>query len=308
MRYRLSRLYKQNGAGGFSRNPNNEKYYVDTCARDASTKPDWIKIIRELKRVHPRDIDIQKSQLLDAERAQPHGDRVVVKIGDASSGIKNEFRMSKSLGKIKGFVKFVCHFTCADDFRDFFQGTRTGVCNNKSHQASEQQMHVAIMPFFPLGSVAGFSWTKDNLAALHSMLMMACVAYANAFLIKGFVHNDFHAANILLKPTKQKEMYDGIPTHGMRPWICDYENSYIATITGDARRPFADFKYDLQKLFFLLPTLSPRVARTGVVKVAALVETQLPDAAALTSYFARDGPLHQAILLNIDVVDGSRKY
>ncbi len=304
MRYRLRRLYKQNGAGGFSRNPNSEKYYIDTCARDASTKPDWIKIIRELKRVHPRDIDIQKSQLLDAERRmQPSKkDRVVIKIGDAASGIENEFKMSKALGTIKGFVKFVCHFTCKDDFRDFFQGTRTGICNN----LEQKDMQVAIMPYFPLGSVAGFPWTHDNLEALHSMLMMACVAYADAFIKKGFVHNDFHAANILLKSTKQKEMYDGIPTHGMRPWICDYENSYVVATTDAMRcRAFADFKYDLQKLFFLLPTLSRRVARSGVAKVAALVESRLQEQDDLKSFFARDGPLYEAICLNIINVESN---
>jgi len=129
-----------------------------------------------------------------------------------------------------------------------------------------------LMPFFPLGSIASYQWSTEDTRPLKSCLQMACLALMDAFLNKQVVHGDFHAANILLKKTKLKALdYDAVsvPTYGLRPWIGDFEKSYVHDGSASA---FEDFKYDLQKLFFLLPTFLPRISKQKVLRISSYIE------------------------------------
>jgi hypothetical protein len=138
-------------------------------------------------------------------------------------------------------------------------------------------MKVIVMPYFPLGSVASFAWTAENVHVLQSCLYVACLCYIDAYSEHGFVHHDFHAANIMLKATKQKELkFSGdinARLHGVRPWIGDFEKSQVTK-----RTPLDEqyFKYDLQKLFFFLPTLVPQVHPGSVGDISSYIQNA-PD-------------------------------
>ena len=246
-------LLKQ--TGGLSRSPNSSKYYIQTCS------PEWIKIEMEIKRVqNTRDIDIQKSQILKGTMTDK---AVMIKIGD-SDDLTNEYTASQIVKGLKGFIKFYCFFTCNDDFREFFKGKRLTICKGLG-----SSMKVIVMPYFPMGSIASYTWTPENINVLHSCLYIACLCYIDAFKMKRFIHNDFHAANILLKHTKQHtlDFHDGITVSlmGLRPWIGDFEKSVIGSgIPID----YEYFKYDIGKLFMLLPTLIPNIDRSTIYNMA----------------------------------------
>jgi hypothetical protein len=275
-KFHVKKLVKQNA--GFTRNPNSAKYFVSTCKENVASQKDWIKVVKELKTAAPRDIDIQKSQLLESRIDQS---MAIIKIGD-NQEIENEYIISKQFSQIKGFVKFVCYFTCEDDFREFFEGTRKQVCKN----ANGSSMRVIIMPYFPLGSIATYVWTRENIHVLKSCLAIACCSLIHAYVNKQLIHADFHAANILMKATTLSTVtFDDITikTHGIRTWICDFEKSYKYNAS-NAGTAFADFIYDLQKLFFLLPTFLPYIDKISILQIPPIITSHLQtpqDALAL---------------------------
>lgn len=254
----MKRLLKQ--SGGLSRNENSAKYFIKTCS------PEWVKIKEEIKKVRDaRDIDIQKSQILlgsmDADNA------VIIKIGD-SLDMDNEYAAAEKVKRFKGFIKFYCFFACDDDFREFFKGKRNTICKGPG-----TTMKVIFMPHFPLGSIASYTWTPDNADTLHSCLYTACLCYIDAYKEKGFIHNDFHAANILLKETRQRIIsFSGgitVMLGGVRPWIGDYEKS---TITKQTPMDYEHFKYDIGKLFILLPNFIQNADRSMIFNMATFFQ------------------------------------
>ena len=84
----------------------------------------------------------------------------------------------------------------------------------------------------------------------------------------------FHAANILLKTTKQQHLSFSseitVPLHGLRPWIGDFEKSIIGTRT---RRDYEDFRYDISKLFFLLPSFVAQIDRCSIMNIPTFFQT-----------------------------------
>lgn len=254
MKIKITKFHKI--IGGLSRNLNS-KYFVSSFENT-----DLIRVIKELKKVPPRDIDFQKSQLLEG-KIKDKG--VIIKIGD-NNDIDNEYNISKSLGRTKGYVKFLHYFSCKDNFRDFFEGRKDKICDG------EGLMKVIIMPHFQLGSMATYKLDVDS---LRSSLYLACLFYIDAFQEKGFIHNDFHAGNILLKTTKQTKIDFGegyiVQTNHIRPWICDFEKSVIGIDINNAKL-YGDFKYDLQKLFFLLPTFIDNIEKSGCIKISSFIE------------------------------------
>lgn len=257
---RLSKL-----VGGLSRNPNSVKYYVNTCS------PQWIRVVAEVKKVRDEsDIDIQKSQILQGTMGH---EAVVIKIGD-SLDMDREYATAQHVKTFKGFVKFFCFLTCDDDFREFFKGKRQTICKGPGNR-----MKVIIMPFFQLGSIAGFPWTSGNVSILRSCLYVACLCYIDAFKTNRFIHNDFHAANILLKQTKESKLSfsGGITTtlKSVRPWIVDFEKSSIGSTTSSTSKEYEDFRYDIAKLFYMLPTLVPQVDRSRILNVVTFFQNAL---------------------------------
>ena len=246
--------------GGILRNYNSAKFFIKTCS------PQWVRVYNEIKKVHnERELDIQKSQLLLGAYKDVD---VVIKIGDTPD-IENEYTISQHIYKYKGFVKFMCHFTCDDDFREFFNGKRTNICKGPGNS-----MKVIIMPYFDLGSIAGFAWINTNVHILRSCLYIACMCYIDAYNACGFIHNDFHSANILLKRTKQKTLKFthcdiNVDLYGIRPWIMDFEKSIIMP---HSSKGYQDFKFDIAKIFFTLPSLNKNISNASVLNIVTFIQ------------------------------------
>ena len=176
------------------------KYFLSHCAGRITSKTPttegWLKVIESIK-LNVTDYD--KSRVL-LGYLESYGS-VIIKIGD-SEDILNEYN-------IKGFVKYICFFECADDFRNIPSGTRDYICKGVGNS-----MKVIIMPYFPLGSLAQYKWAQDNIHIFKSCIKQSILSYLIAFYKERIIHNDFHAGNILLKPTKKAYIDYDIPEIG----------------------------------------------------------------------------------------------
>jgi serine/threonine protein kinase len=230
------------------------KYYLSYCqdkitAKNPTTK-DWIHVVKTLK-LPLQEYD--KSRILLA-KLEEHKD-IVVKLGDDES-IRKEYEYAKKLYRFKGFVKFICYFECNDNFLHYPSNERNHLCNGEG-----TQMKIIVMPYFEMGGIGVYPWTKTNISLLRSCIKHAILSILSVF-VNGYLHGDFHPGNVLLKKTKQSSIdydFDGIgvvpniETNGVRTWIMDFENTReVKKKQTENKRDTMDFYYDLQKFFMLL--------------------------------------------------------
>jgi hypothetical protein len=248
----------------FARNPNSTKFLLSHCegtiTETTLTIASWLHILKLLK-LDTSDHDKPRVLLGTLEK---YGE-VVVKIGNTYD-ITND--IEKALFRLKGFVKYICYLECNDDFRTIPSSHRNTLCKGPG-----SSVKVLVMPYFPLGSLASFSWNKDKLPILHSCIKHTALSFITAFQNEKFIHNDLHAGNVLLKTTKQTsvsyEIKDvgiiaDVPIYGIRPWIMDFEKSQFVEPNSlyDTILMFNNFYYDLTKLFMFLKETIPIDFRT----------------------------------------------
>lgn len=259
-----------------TRHPSIHKYYLSSCQAKITnrtpTTEAWLKIIDALKM--DNSSDHEKSRVLLGV-LDTHGE-IVVKIGD-SDDIRSEYEFSQKLQHIKGFVKYICYFQCADNFRKL--SAQTSLCHGPGNE-----MKVILMPWFPLGSVSEFKWQDHDPELLRSCLKHAVLSMLTACYKLSFLHGDFHTGNVLIKKTKQKTLsydipqigtFSNIETHGIRPWIMDFENSKVM----DSSSPYHlmmsinDFYFDLNKFFMLLLSKNKYIDPISIIPIRGYIDS-----------------------------------
>lgn len=269
--FTLKQLAKTDGS--LTRSPNMHKYYISCSGRITNSTPStesWLRILRLIK-VDISDID--KSRIL-LGYLDKYGE-IVVKIGDASS-MQYEYDNSVRLYSLKGFVKYICFFTCEDDFRSIPSNNRTSICKGPG-----KSMGVILMPYFELGSLAKYTWNKANKEQFCSCLKNALLSIITLFRKFNMIHGDFHPGNVLLKRTKQTEITYNIPetgdysikTYGIRTWVMDFENMKHADYSDgfSTMKTFNDFYYDIQKFFMLLYNTIKTIDQRTVSSIVAYI-------------------------------------
>ncbi len=257
-----------------TRHPDIHKFYLKSCqskitSKTPTTEP-WLKVLKLLK-LETSDYD--KSRVL-LGALNTHGE-VVIKIGDTSD-LQHEYSMSSKLQALKGFVKYICYFECNDTFRTIPSKGRDTLCDGPG-----SQMKVIVMPYFPLGNIQSYPWNTHTIPQLHSTLKHALLSMVNAFHTLHILHGDFHSGNVLLKKTKQKEISYTIPnlgtfanieTHGIRPWIMDFENAKVVSMDTPYSRMMAmnEFYFDLTKFFQTLYTPKHKIDPRSIAPITIL--------------------------------------
>jgi hypothetical protein len=237
------------------------KYYISCSDKITPTTPtteDWLRIMDRL--CLPDD----KSHILLGS-LEKYGE-IIVKVGDSDDIIKEDY-YSNLLKNTTGFIKYICAFECAHDFRRL-KGNEESICKGPG-----SSMKFVLIPYFPMGSIASYKWTNDNIHILRTSLKHAFLSIMAAFRTHGFIHGDLHTGNILLKKTRKSsitysipgmEEFD-IPTNGVRTLIMDFENSSIAKNDTPYKRmvTFNNYYHDIIKLLtFLLMFNKTLDART----------------------------------------------
>ena len=214
-------------------------------AINSGSAVDWIKIEKALKQIGV----IDKSRVLQG-KLREHSD-IVIKIGDGL--VQHELDIGKVIGKQRGYIRFLGHFHCNDDYLEHNGKKMTPLCKSKGNT-----MKVIIMPHYPLGSVGDYPWTHDTLPALRSLLKQAILFYMAAYEATGFIHKDLHDKNILISDTAlhrvRKTFKDGttivVPTHGKTAVLMDFE---ISRFSQSRPMDTYDFYHDIQRMLTLLP-------------------------------------------------------
>ena len=164
------------------------KYYVKCDAVDTANR---IEIVKLLQRQKDED-----SRVLLAYLEQNHSKvNIVVKMGRENTTIRKEYSISEHLHKTKcaGFIKFICIFECYDD------NSSDKICQGTPEQNTKKD--VLIMKYFNEGSVKNHSWSNTNFHILRSILIQVIYSLVVAYHKTGFIHNDLHLDNILIKRT-----------------------------------------------------------------------------------------------------------
>ena len=210
---------------------NDDKYYIDCSKIDASSiEP--IEIIKNKKFTSRNRFDtIILHAITQNELIKKNFRHIVVKIGRTKSGreymAEKEFAIGKRLYGMKGFVKFLCIFSCNDDTSN--KGTQEEVQICASNNSNDV---VLVMPYIKEGAMHDYEWSIDKIPFMKSLIVHTTLSLTEAFIKIGFIHGDLHWGNILFKKTNTTEiMYEigekrfPVLTNGYKVVIMDFEKS-----------------------------------------------------------------------------------
>ena len=150
------------------------------------------------------------------------GRNVVVKYGTPGL-MSHEYSVSESLFKFKvpNMMKYFCSFQCLDDINTVV--TKGTLCNGGN------QMGYIVMPYYTMGDMNHHVWNRDNFGVLKNVLTQICFALLYASETCGFVHNDLHMYNVLLRQTRKTQLSYGdvqLPIDSLYAIIMDFERSH----------------------------------------------------------------------------------
>jgi hypothetical protein len=214
------------------------KYHIN--CQELEKSPSSIPIILEKVIKNNNDVTILESIITDKTitSKQKH---IVVKIGNISKTIEKEFYIGKILENknISGFIRYMCLFVCYDNsYHNINENKVHQLCSAKKEE--ENKKAILVMPFIQEGSIKNFNWFNgDKFDILKSILQQVILSLFISYKSCGFLHNDLHLDNILLKKTK-KQSIDyildekgttntniSIKTHGYKALIMDFDSSMI---------------------------------------------------------------------------------
>ena len=197
------------------------KYYIKCDAIDTANRIEIVKLLQK-----QRDED---SRVLLAYLDKNHSKvNIVVKMGRENSTIKNEYSISERLHKTNcsGFIKFICIFECYDN------NSSDKICQGTPEKNTKKE--VLIMKYYNEGSVKRHAWTNSNFHILRSILIQTIYSLVVAYQNTGFIHNDAHLDNILIKrTTRTHNNYQidrriiEIETNNYTCIIMDFENCFF---------------------------------------------------------------------------------
>jgi hypothetical protein len=202
----------------------NEKYYITKC--DDNIKKDlntlqWLEIIDILK--YNRDIYILNG-ILEKRK------NIVIKIGNKDS-IKKEYEIGDKLKNIKGYIKYICLFSCNNNSIKKIDINKS-LCSSYGNETK-----ILLMPYYSLGNLGSYNWDATNFIVLKSLLKQLFLSFIIGYEKFGFLHNDTHYGNFLIKKTKHTnlvyELYNkkyNIITKDFEIIIMDFENSLFSDI------------------------------------------------------------------------------
>jgi serine/threonine protein kinase len=206
------------------------KYHINCNILEKT--PSMIPILLDKVIKNKDDITVLESIINDKNitSKQKH---IVIKIGKINMRVEHEFMIGKFLEKhnIPGFVKYMCLFKCYDDIYqkiDMNNIKSLSLCD--ARKEDENMKAILVMPFISEGSIRTFKWNHDKYNVLKSIIQQTILSTFMAYQKYGFIHNDLHLDNILLKKTKKETIdYENrkIKTYGYKIVIMDFESSLI---------------------------------------------------------------------------------
>jgi serine/threonine protein kinase len=206
---------------GSSISSETSKYYIKCDAIDTANR---IKIVKLLQKQRDED-----SRVLLAYLEKNDGKmNIVVKMARENTTIRKEYFISEHLHKTNcsGFIKFICIFECYDN------NSSDKICQGTPEKNTKKE--VLIMKYFNEGSVKSHAWSNSNFHILRSILIQTVYSLVVAYHNTGFIHNDSHLDNILIKRTRRTHNHYKFDRHNIEietnNYTCiimDFENCFF---------------------------------------------------------------------------------
>jgi len=215
----VSRLYPSKNT---IRNNSSIKYSVN-CQSKIDTSNDTKDLLDIFSQIDATSSDYKLFKgLLEKKES------IVIKIG--SSKLKTEYEFGTMLKKlyIPTFIHFFCLFHCKDDFKSI--NTNTQILCKKY---GKDTIHILVMPNIELGTIdnSEYKWNRDNFDVLKNVLKHITASLLYAHKETGFIHNDLHLGNIMLKKSRQSKIsygeFSSLDCMGIIPIIMDFDRSII---------------------------------------------------------------------------------
>lgn len=228
----MDKIYLESIKGKQSKTPT-EKYKVITCQETVTKNYDttqWISLQDIIKKT--KDLKIFKGLLLSKYT-------IIIKIGKSET-IEREYNISHLLSNIPNFITYLCFFTCANNINTIV--TNSSICAKEG-----DILKILVMKEYPLGDIKYYNWNKENFHILKSLIKQILVSLFIAYQLYGFIHNDVHFGNFLIKNDSAKNKIINYPTlnisietFGYMAIIMDFENSLF-----DESKTNYDFLYKM---------------------------------------------------------------
>jgi hypothetical protein len=187
---------------------------------------DWLELTRVIQSTRFDEMIILEGVLKESAN-------VVIKIGRTDI-LAKEYDIGKQLQDFPNFIRYYCNFNCLDtkdNLESLVQGRLKSVCTD----GGKINIGVLVMPYYILGDIGNYVWRKKELGLLKNVLKQICFGLMYAYEKIGFLHNDEHLGNILLRITNKKSIQYGdleLQLEDLYAVITDFEKSTIGT-TGD---------------------------------------------------------------------------
>ena len=172
-------------------NNTSQKFKVINCQDNVDNNKDtsnWIKLTDIIKNTDI--IKVFKSELLNNQK-------VIIKIGIKNSIIR-EYNTGKILLSIPGFINYLCYFKCNNDLK--YVNINTSICSKNN----TNNLQIILMKEY-ISDIKSYKWNNNNFNILKSLIKQIFLSLYIAYKQYGFIHNDCHYGNFLLK--KQKKEY-----------------------------------------------------------------------------------------------------
>jgi hypothetical protein len=184
-----------------------KKYYLDFCNANV------------LNNKNTRNWLIIKNILLNSKVVEgimfKTNTKVVVKIGEKIN-IDKEYDINFQLKHLKGFVRYLtklnfssveylCKFSCKDNLDKYISKEDPDINSGMCEPNGKNQTNAIIMPYYELKSILNYSWNKENFILFKKLIKDTIKILLDANAEIGFLHNDVHLENIMLK-NKQDEI------------------------------------------------------------------------------------------------------
>jgi serine/threonine protein kinase len=180
------------------------KYYIDCNKYSENTDEIQIEGILQEK----NDISVLRA-VVTARNARKDDTihrkyrYIVVKIDRADKTNRKEYTIGERLFQmhIPGFIRYICIFPCYDTTPHDVSGR---IC--QAEPIEKNRKDVLVMPHLSEGSIDTYPWDESTLPILKCLLMQTVMSTLIAYTTVGFIHNDLHLGNILIKKTKKNEI------------------------------------------------------------------------------------------------------
>jgi hypothetical protein len=187
---------------------------------------DWLELTRVIQ-------STRFDEMITLEGVLKESTNVVIKIGRTDI-LAKEYDIGKQLQDFPNFIRYYCNFNCLDtkdNLESLVQGRLKSVCTD----GGKTNIGVLVMPYYILGDIGNYVWREQDLGILKNVLKQICFGLMYAYEKVGFLHNDEHLGNVLLRITNKKSIRYGdleLPLEELYAVITDFEKSTIGT-TGD---------------------------------------------------------------------------